>query len=94
MSQRYGIGTLAEAAAYLADPLLGPRLIELSEIVLGQTEATAVGIFGAPDDMKLRSCATLFAAVPGAPPAFARLIDQFFGGIADVKTIALLGERS
>ncbi len=94
MSQRYGIGSLAEAAAYLADPVLGPRLIELCEIVLGHKEATAVEIFGSPDDMKLRSCATLFAAVSGAPPAFAQLINQFFGGIADVKTLALLGERS
>jgi uncharacterized protein (DUF1810 family) len=91
MSQFYGLGSLTEAEAYLADPVLGPRLIELSEIVLSHGEHTAREIFGAPDDMKLRSCATLFSAAPDAPLAFARLIDQFFGGIADAKTLGLIG---
>ena len=92
-SRFYGIGSLAEAEAYLADPILGPRLISLFEIALGQAGVTAREIFGAPDDLKLCSCATLFASAVGASPVFARAIERFFAGTADARTLALLGER-
>ncbi len=71
MAGRYGIASRAEAEAYLADPVLGPRLIALFE-VLRRTGPTARQIFGTPDDLKFRSCATLFAALPDAPPVFRR----------------------
>ena len=90
----YGIGSQAEAAAYLADPVLGPRLIALSEIALGHADRTARELFGSPDDLKLRSCATLFAAPPDAPPVFGRVLDQFFAGMADPRTQALLAARA
>jgi uncharacterized protein (DUF1810 family) len=94
MARRYGIGSLPEAEAYLADPLLGPRLIELFEIVLAREGATAREIFGSPDDLKLRSCATLFAATSEAPSVFAAALDRFFGGVPDSLTHALLAERA
>ena len=94
MAQTYGLRSLAEAAAYLADPTLGPRLTEMFEIVLAHKGATAREIFGTPDDLKFRSCATLFATVAGAPPVFAAALDQFFAGVADARTLALLGESA
>ena len=89
-SAYYGIGSRAEAEAYLADPILRARLIELFEITLRRTDKTARQIFGTPDDLKLRSCATLFAALPGAPPVFAAALDLFFEGQPDPRTLALL----
>ncbi len=91
MSQYYGLASLAEAEAFLTDPVLGPRLIELCEIVLRHEGRTAREIFGAPDDMKLCSSATLFAALPDAPPVFARVLGRFFGGRPDAKSLALIG---
>ena len=92
MSRTYGIASRAEAEAYLVDPVLGPRLIELFEIVLALDGLTAREIFGTPDDLKLRSCATLFAAVSGGAAPFATALDRFFRGEADARTVALLGE--
>ena len=62
MSRRYSIKSVAEAEAYLRHPILGPRLIECCEAALGVEGRSAHEIFGSPDDMKLRSCATLFGA--------------------------------
>jgi uncharacterized protein (DUF1810 family) len=86
----YGIEDRAEAQAYLADPLLGLRLIELSEIVLAHEGLTAHEVFGSPDDLKLRSCATLFAAVSAGAAPFSTVLDRFFAGEADARTLALL----
>jgi uncharacterized protein (DUF1810 family) len=86
----YGIGSRAEAQAYLADPELGGRLEELFEIVAGLNAGSAREIFGAPDDLKLRSCATLFASLSGAPSVFQRVLDRYFGGAADERTLRLL----
>ena len=86
----YGIGSRDEAAAYLADPELGPRLIDICEIVATNKTATAQALFGSPDDLKLRSCASLFAALPGAPPVFQAVLDRYFGGDPDPATLALL----
>jgi uncharacterized protein (DUF1810 family) len=88
----YGVASSAEAQAYLADSVLGPRLVETSELTLSHKDMTAREIFGVPDDLKLRSCATLFASVPDAPPVFQRVLDRFFAGAADERTLALLHE--
>ena len=86
----YGIGSRAEAQAYLADPVLGPRLVELCEIVAASATPNARALFGSPDDLKLRSCATLFAALPGAAPAFQAVLNHYYGGEPDPNTLTLL----
>ena len=90
-ARRYAIRSLAEAEAYLHHPVLGPRLIECAESVLAVEGRSAHEIFGAPDDMKLRSCATLFARVSPGQSVFQRLLDRFFAGVPDQATLRLLG---
>jgi uncharacterized protein (DUF1810 family) len=90
-SRRYAIKSLAEAKAYLAHPVLGPRLTECAEAALGVEGRSAYEIFGSPDDMKLRSCATLFACVAPAGSVFDRLLAKYFHGERDGKTLRLLG---
>jgi uncharacterized protein (DUF1810 family) len=89
-SRRYAIKSLVEARAYLSHPVLGPRLLECAEAVLAVQGRSAHDIFGSPDDMKLRSCATLFARVSPAGSVFERLLVQYFNGKRDVKTLELL----
>lgn len=88
--RRYAISSRAEAQAYLAHPVLGQRLRDSVGAVLAVEGPSALDIFGSPDDMKLRSCATLFAAVspPGSP--FERVLDRYFGGEPDRMTLRLL----
>src|SRR3954466_896 len=90
-SRRYSIKSVAEAQAYLAHPVLGPRLTECAEAALGVEGRSALEIFGSPDDMKLRSCATLFASVSPAGSVFHRLLDTYFHSAPDGKTLHLLG---
>ena len=90
-SRRYSIKSVAEAEAYLSHPVLGPRLVECAEAALRVEGRSAFEIFGSPDEMKLRSCATLFACVAPAGSVFDRLIDQYFQGQRDGKTLRLLG---
>ena len=90
MAQRYGLGGLAEAQAYLQHTLLGPRLIECTELVIGAPAGSVQEIFASPDDLKFRSCMTLFAALPSAPPVFARALARFFGGAGDPLTLEAL----
>ncbi len=90
-ARRYAIKGLDEAAAYLRHPVLGPRLVECAEAALGVEGRTASEIFGSPDDLKLRSCATLFASVSPAGSVFHRLLDKYFQGQHDGKTLRLLG---
>ena len=92
-SMRYAIRNLDEARAYLSHPVLGPRLVECCEAVLAVEGRSAHEIFGSPDDLKLRSCATLFAQASPAGSPFHRLIDQFFHGKPDAKTLALLSPQ-
>lgn len=89
-SQHYAIKSLDEAKAFLAHPLLGPRLVECVEAALAVEGRTAYEIFGPPDDVKLRSCATLFACVSPAESPFERLLDKYFQGKRDEKTLQLL----
>lgn len=90
MAQRYAIGGVAEARAYLAHPVLGPRLVDCAESAIAVRGSSANDIFGSPDDLKLRSSATLFAHVspPGSP--FHGLLERFFGGHPDPATLKLL----
>ena len=74
--------------------MLGARLLECAAAVLEIQGRSALEIFGSPDDMKLRSCATLFAHVSSAGSVFHRIIDQFFRGQHDERTIELLGQRA
>jgi uncharacterized protein (DUF1810 family) len=90
ISKRYAITSLAEAKAYLAHPVLGPRLIESSRIVSGLQGHTAQDIFGGIDAMKLRSSMTLFARADPANPVFQEVLDAYFGGAPDEATDALL----
>ena len=90
-SRRYAIKSVAEAKAYLEHPVLGPRLVECAEAVLLVEGRSAFEMFGSPDDMKLRSCATLFASVSPAGSVFDRLLESYFQGKGDDKTLRLLG---
>ena len=89
-AQRYAIQSLQEAIAYLAHPVLGPRLLECTEAVLAIEHRSAFEIFGQADDVKLRSSATLFALVSQPPSVFDRLLDKYFGGERDDRTIRLV----
>ena len=93
-SKRYAIKSLAEAEAYLRHPVLGPRLVECAEAVLGVEGRTATEIFGDPDDAKLRSCATLFARVSPPGSVFERLLQRYFPAGPDGGTLRLLGDAS
>jgi uncharacterized protein (DUF1810 family) len=94
MARRYAIRSLDEARAYLDHPVLGPRLVEITEAALAVEGRSAHEIFGSPDDMKLRSCATLFARAASEGSVFSRLLDRFFDGKPDVRTLELLGEAA
>ena len=80
LAEAYAIADLAEARAYLAHPVLGPRLVECAEIVARHQHRTADQIFGGIDARKLRSSMTLFAAAGPDQPAFAAVLEQFFPG--------------
>jgi uncharacterized protein (DUF1810 family) len=91
ISQKYAIRSLAEAEAYLRHPVLGPRLVECTEAVLAVEGRTAKEIFGSTDEKKLKSCATLFATVSPPGSVFRRLLDRYFQGEPDARTLELLG---
>jgi len=86
----YAIKDLDEAAAYLNHEILGKRLIEISNALLALETNDAHKVFGSPDNMKLRSCMTLFTLVPGADKVFQLVLDKFFNGKKDDKTLQLL----
>ena len=90
-SKRYSIKSLDEARAYLDHPILGPRLLECAEAVVRLEDRSAREIFGSPDDLKLRSCATLFACVSPPGSVFDRLLTKYYQGRRDDKTLHLLG---
>jgi uncharacterized protein (DUF1810 family) len=92
ISRRYAISSLAEAQAYLADPVLGPRLIECARIVSELEGRSARDIFGGIDAIKLRSSMTLFARADPGNDVFQAVLDAYFGGVPDEATERLLGE--
>jgi uncharacterized protein (DUF1810 family) len=89
-AQRFAISSLDEARAYLQHPVLGPRLHECAEAMLGNTEVTARQVLGDIDAMKLRSSMTLFQLAAPQESVFARVIDRFFEGAPDAETIRRL----
>lgn len=89
-SMFYGINGLEEAAAYLRHPVLGRHLCEISNALLEINGKSAREIFGHPDDLKLRSCMTLFSLVPGADGVFSAVINTYFFGIRDERTMEIL----
>lgn len=90
-SQYFSIKGLDEARAYLAHPVLGPRLLECVDALLHVQGRSAAEIFGFPDDLKLKSSATLFAVVAGPGSAFERLLEKYYHGERDDRTLRLLG---
>ncbi len=94
-SKRYAIKSAEEARAYLDHPVLGPRLLECAGALLRIEGGSATEILGSPDDMKLNSCATLFASVLPTGSVFDRLLEKYYRGERDSKTLQLLsaGER-
>jgi len=87
MARRYAIRSLGEARAFLAHPVLGARLIEIAEATVALPGTSAHEIFGSPDDMKLKSCATLFALASPTGSVFERVLDRFFAGEGDMETV-------
>lgn len=96
MSRRYAISSLPEARAYLAHPILGPRLHEVSNVILGLETHSPVAVFGLVDAQKLRSSMTLFdraesnAHTQTSASIFRRVLDTYFDGQTDPATLARL----
>ncbi len=94
ISKQYSSKRIAEAKAYLNHPVLGSRLIECVEAALRVEGRSAYEIFGSPDDMKLKSCTTLFAYVSSSGSVFNQLLEKFFQGDRDGETLRLLSASS
>lgn len=90
VSRRYAIKSMEEAREYLKHPLLGPRLSDCAQTVLDIEGRSASEVFGFPDDLKLRSSMTLFATVSEPGSVFALVLDKFFNGDRDERTLQLL----
>lgn len=86
----YGIRSLAEAKAYLQHPVLGKHLRQITTALLALEGKNAFEVFGSPDDMKLRSCMTLFSLALDTEDIFQHVLDKYFGGERDNKTISIL----
>ena len=95
MANRYAIASLAKASAYVEHPVLGLRLRECCELLLKPTlSASAFEIFGSPDNLKLQSSMTLFALASPSDECFEQVLDKFFDGIRDHRTLELLQKKS
>jgi uncharacterized protein (DUF1810 family) len=90
-SKYYAIRNKEEAEQYVNHTILGARLIECSQIVLSHTGRSASEIFGSPDDLKLKSSMTLFETVVSGDSVFAQVLEKYFQGNRDTKTLKLLG---
>ena len=91
-SRFYAIASLDEATAYIAHPVLGPRLVECTELVNASEGRSAHDIFGSPDDLKFHSSMTLFSLADPDEPVFGAALAKYFGGRRDQRTLELLGE--
>lgn len=89
-SKFYAVKDRAEAESYLAHPILGKRLIEISNALLEIEGKTANQIFGSPDDVKLKSSMTLFGALENTNPVFQSVLDKYFNGVKDQRTLELI----
>jgi uncharacterized protein (DUF1810 family) len=92
-TKHYAIKSAEEARQYLAHPVLGPHLLECAEAVLAVEGRSAAEIFGSPDDLKLKSCMTLFESVAGQGSIFGRLLDKYYQGKRDPRTQEILAAR-
>ena len=93
-SRYYAIKNAGEAINYLAHPVLGNRLKTISQVLIQVEGRTAHQIFGSPDDMKLHSSMTLFAGLPGTDSVFQQVLDKYFSGEPDKKTLQILETQS
>ena len=90
-AQYYGIRDLEQAMDYMAHPVLGPRLVEISTALLGLESSNPSAVMGYPDDLKLCSCMTLFELAAPEEPVFGRVLEKYYGGRRDRMTLNLLG---
>lgn len=93
-AQYYAVADLEEASAFLRDPYLGGNLREISAALLALPIRDAHAVFGSPDDMKLRSCMTLFSHAEGADSVFRDVLQAYYEGREDLKTLSILGLSS
>ena len=92
-TRRYSIKSLEEARHYLAHPVLGQRLKESAEAVLAVQGRSAADIFGHPDDWKLQSSMTLFELVSGPESVFGRILEKYYQGKRDTRTLQIVGKH-
>jgi len=92
LSKFYAIEDVKEAEDYLAHPVLGKRLIEITQVLVALNENNAGKVFGYPDDMKLKSSMTLFAGVTRPDPVFLKVIDKYFNGEQDEATLRIINK--
>jgi uncharacterized protein (DUF1810 family) len=92
-SRYYAIHNIDDAASYLAHPVLGIRLIEISRELLSLEGKSANAVFGTPDDLKLKSSMTLFALVPDTDKVFEQVLEKYYNGTKDSKTLLLLKQN-
>lgn len=92
-SKFYSLKSLHEADEYLKHPVLGPRLVEIANALLDLKTDNALAIFGFPDDQKLKSSMTLFSMLPGTNLVFQAVLNKFFHGLKDAKTLEILNEE-
>jgi uncharacterized protein (DUF1810 family) len=93
ITKRYSLKSEAEARAYLDHPVLGQRLVECAEAILRVEGKSAREILGSPDDLKLKSCATLFARVSPPGSVFEQTLEKFYSGEPDAATLGLLARQ-
>ena len=93
MAEHYGIDGIGEAKAYMKDPVLSARLIEISEALLTLRSSDPGAVMGYPDDLKLRSCMTLFHAAAPDVPVFSKVLEKYFGAREDERTLRMLKAR-
>lgn len=89
-SQEYAIKSLDEAIAFLEHPYLGKNIREIAKVLLGLESDNATAVMGYPDDLKLRSCMTLFAEADPSEEVFQKVLDKFYGGEKDERTLEIL----
>lgn len=93
ISDYYSIRSLREAKDYLKDPVLGARLVEISKALLELNTSDPHAVFGSPDDLKLRSCMTLFERADPQNPVFGDVLDKYYRGERDQRTLEILDEE-
>ena len=91
MANRYAIRDLDQARRYLSHPILGKRLLEISRAAYRSPATGPLALMGSPDELKLRSCMTLFSRVAGADPIFEKVLERYFDAVPDPRTLQLLG---